>query len=50
MHKTYRPSLLSVSLQLTDLISENMKISNLKSKLLAKMGVFNIIFRSNEHG
>ena len=44
MHKTYRPSIFSGLLQLKDLISENMKISKMKSKLLAKEGVFNIIF------
>jgi len=27
MHKTYRPKMLSLLLQLTDLISKNMKIS-----------------------
>jgi len=44
MHKCYRTSMFSVLFQFKELKSENMKISNLKSKLLAKMGVFNIIF------
>ena len=46
MHSTHRPSMFSVLLQVKDMISENMKIS----KLLVEVGVFNIIFRKNEHG
>ena len=49
MYTTYRPSTFSVVLQLKDFISENMKISKIKSKLLAKVGVFNITFRKFEH-
>jgi len=49
MHKTYRPRTFTVLLQLKDLISENMKISKIKSKFLTYVGVFNIIFRKNEH-
>jgi len=37
MHTTYRPSIFSVLLQLKDLISENMKISN-KVKIVGKGG------------
>ena len=41
MHKTYTPITFSVLLQLGKCEYENIQI---KSKLLAKVGVFNIIF------
>jgi len=37
MHNTYRLSMFSAFLQLKDLISENMNIMQIKSKLLAKV-------------
>jgi len=50
MHTTYRPSIFSVFLQLKDLIRENNENIQIKLKLLAKLRVFNIIFRKAEHG
>ena len=47
MHKTYRPSIFSVLLQLDKWEYENIQI---KSKLLAKVGLVKIIFQKNEHG
>jgi len=41
MHKTYRPSMFSVKRKY-----ENIQI---KPKLLAKVGLFKIILRKNEH-
>ena len=48
MHKTYRPSMFSVLFQLKVLISQEYENIQIKSKLLAKVGVFNIIFRKKE--
>ena len=51
MNKTYRPSIFSVCYKLR---TEKWEYENIqiKSILLAKMGVFNIIFfeKKNEHG
>jgi len=50
MYKTNIPSIFSVLLQLKDLIRENSYENiQINSKVLSKVGVFNIIFRKNEH-
>jgi len=47
MHKTYRPSIYIVLLQLRDLISENMKIS--KVKIVGKGGFVQNYFSKKKH-